>query len=61
MSIFPAGYDPETDATAVAFGGTDVVSTIFVMPGQQGEEYSRYFQLIHLIYCLVICRTFRRG
>lgn len=32
----PAGYDPEIDATAVAFGGTDVVSTIFVMPGQQG-------------------------
>ncbi|KAJ6648795.1 Leukocyte elastase inhibitor [Pseudolycoriella hygida] len=37
-SGFMAGYDPEIDATAVAFGGTDVVSTIFVMPGQQGHS-----------------------
>lgn len=37
-SGFMAGYDPEIDATAVAFGGTDVVSTIFVMPGQQGSD-----------------------
>lgn len=38
-SAFMAGYDPEIDATAVAFGGTDVVSTIFVMPGQQGINF----------------------
>ncbi|KAG4066590.1 hypothetical protein HA402_007226 [Bradysia odoriphaga] len=37
-SGFMAGYDPEIDATAVAFGGTEVVSTIFVMPGQQGHS-----------------------
>lgn len=37
-SGFTAGYDPELDATAVAFGGaTNVVSTVFVMPGQQGH------------------------
>lgn len=35
----PAGYDPEIDATAVAFGGADDVSTIFVMPGQQGRKH----------------------
>lgn len=37
-SGFTAGYDPELDATAVAFGdASNVVSTIFVMPGQQGH------------------------
>lgn len=36
---FTAGYDPELDATAVAFGSsTNTVSTIFVMPGQQGHS-----------------------
>lgn len=36
---FTAGYDPELDATAVAIGLKDnVVSTIFVMPGQQGHS-----------------------
>lgn len=35
---FSAGYDIELDATAVAIGlSKNVVSTIFVMPGQQGE------------------------
>lgn len=38
-SGFTAGYDPELDATVVAFGGsTNVVSTIFIMPGQQGHS-----------------------
>lgn len=33
-----AGYEPSIDATAVALGGTDkLVSTIFVLPGQQGH------------------------
>lgn len=37
-SGFTAGYDPELDATAVAFGdATNVVSTIYLMPGQQGH------------------------
>lgn len=37
-SGFTAGYDPELDATAVAFGdASNVVSTIFIMPGQQGH------------------------
>ncbi|XP_043278137.1 mucin-4 [Venturia canescens] len=32
-----AGYEPGLDATAIALGGTDkLVSTIFVIPGQQG-------------------------
>lgn len=36
---FSAGYDPELDATAVALGlSTATVSTIFVMPGQQGHS-----------------------
>lgn len=36
---FTAGYDPELDATAVAIGlSKNVVSTIFVMPGQQGHS-----------------------
>lgn len=35
---FTAGYDPELDATVVAVGlSKNVVSTIFVMPGQQGH------------------------
>lgn len=35
---FTAGYDPELDATVVAIGlSKNVVSTIFVMPGQQGH------------------------
>ncbi|XP_055302780.1 uncharacterized protein LOC129568647 [Sitodiplosis mosellana] len=38
-SGFTAGYDPELDATAVAIGlSKDTVSTIFVMPGQQGHS-----------------------
>lgn len=38
-SGFTAGYDPELDATAVAIGlKENVVSTIFVMPGQQGHS-----------------------
>lgn len=38
-SDFTAGYDPELDATAVAIGlSKSVVSTIFVMPGQQGHS-----------------------
>lgn len=38
-SGFTAGYDPELDATAVAIGlSKNVVSTIFVMPGQQGHS-----------------------
>ena len=38
-SGFTAGYDPELDATAVAFGASNnAVSTIFVMPGQQGHS-----------------------
>ncbi|XP_011876426.1 PREDICTED: mucin-19 [Vollenhovia emeryi] len=33
-----AGYEPNIDATAVAIGGSDkLVSTIFVLPGQQGH------------------------
>lgn len=37
-SGFTAGYDPELDATAVAFGdASNVVSTIYLMPGQQGH------------------------
>ncbi|EFN81638.1 Serpin B6 [Harpegnathos saltator] len=33
-----AGYEPSIDATAVALGGSDrLVSTIFVLPGQQGH------------------------
>lgn len=36
-SNFLAGYDPGVDATAVAIGTKDdLISTIFVMPGQQG-------------------------
>lgn len=36
---FTAGYDPELDATVVAFGSVDnMVSTIYVMPGQQGHS-----------------------
>jgi len=38
-SGFTAGYDPELDATAVAIGlSKNTVSTIFVMPGQQGHS-----------------------
>lgn len=38
-SGFSAGYDPELDATAVEFGGVNnIVSTIMVMPGQQGHS-----------------------
>lgn len=38
-SGFSAGYDPELDATAVAIGPKDnVISTVFVMPGQQGHS-----------------------
>ncbi|XP_031618761.1 mucin-12 [Contarinia nasturtii] len=38
-SGFTAGYDPELDATAVAIGlSGDIISTIFVMPGQQGHS-----------------------
>lgn len=38
-SDFIAGYDPELDATAVSIGNTNqVISTIFVMPGQQGHS-----------------------
>lgn len=37
-SDFIAGYDPELDATAVSLGSTNqVISTVFVMPGQQGH------------------------
>lgn len=33
-----AGYEPSIDATVVALGGSDkLVSTIFVLPGQQGH------------------------
>ncbi|XP_032688922.1 serine-rich adhesin for platelets [Odontomachus brunneus] len=33
-----AGYEPSIDATAVALGGSDkLVSTIFLLPGQQGH------------------------
>lgn len=40
-SGFMAGYDPELDATAVAFGNSNnVVSTVLVMPGQQGHLQS---------------------
>lgn len=36
---FTAGYDPELDATAVAIGLKDnIISTVFVMPGQQGHS-----------------------
>lgn len=36
---FTAGYDPELDATAVAIGLKDnTISTVFVMPGQQGHS-----------------------
>lgn len=35
---FLAGYVPELDATVAALGGSDqIVSTIFVMPGQHGS------------------------
>ncbi|KAM3964987.1 uncharacterized protein ACR2FA_000879 [Aphomia sociella] len=37
-SGFLAGYDPVLDATAAALGNTNsVISTLFVMPGQQGN------------------------
>ncbi|XP_046977995.1 uncharacterized protein LOC124543748 [Vanessa cardui] len=37
-SNFLAGYDPVLDATAAALGNTNsVVSTLFLMPGQQGN------------------------
>ncbi|XP_060801437.1 mucin-2 [Amyelois transitella] len=37
-SGFLAGYDPVLDATAAALGNTDsIVSTLFLMPGQQGN------------------------
>ncbi|XP_055687025.1 mucin-2 [Lutzomyia longipalpis] len=40
-SGFMAGYDPELDATAVAFGSSNnIVSTLLVMPGQQGHLQS---------------------
>ncbi|GAB0094601.1 hypothetical protein DMENIID0001_099210 [Sergentomyia squamirostris] len=40
-SGFMAGYDPELDATAVAFGNSNnIVSTVLVMPGQQGHLQS---------------------
>lgn len=33
-----AGYEPSIDATAIALGGSDkLVSTIFILPGQQGH------------------------
>lgn len=36
---FIAGYDPELDATAVSIGPSNqAISTIFVMPGQQGHS-----------------------
>lgn len=36
---FTAGYDPELDATAVAIGlSSHTISTVFVMPGQQGHS-----------------------
>lgn len=34
---FLAGYEPGLDATAVALGTDSVVSTILVLPGQQGQ------------------------
>ncbi|CAH0399710.1 unnamed protein product [Chilo suppressalis] len=35
---FLAGYDPALDATAAALGNTNsIISTLFVMPGQQGN------------------------
>lgn len=38
-SGFTAGYDPELDATAVAIGlSKNLISTIFVMPGQQSHS-----------------------
>ncbi|XP_026498540.2 uncharacterized protein LOC113402488 [Vanessa tameamea] len=37
-SNFLAGYDPVLDATAAALGNTNsIVSTLFLMPGQQGN------------------------
>ncbi|CAH0382147.1 unnamed protein product [Bemisia tabaci] len=36
-SGFLAGYEPGLDATAVSIGSDSVVSTIFVLPGQQGQ------------------------
>lgn len=38
-SGFTAGYDGELDATVVALGNSNnVISTVFVMPGQQGHS-----------------------
>lgn len=38
-SGFLAGYDPELDATAVSLGNMNqVISTVFVIPGQQGHS-----------------------
>lgn len=35
---FLAGYDPNLDATAAALGNTNsIISTLFLMPGQQGN------------------------
>ncbi|XP_044738907.1 probable GPI-anchored adhesin-like protein PGA55 [Chrysoperla carnea] len=34
---FLAGYEPELDATAIALGNDQVVSMIYVVPGQQGN------------------------
>lgn len=37
-SNFLAGYDPNLDATAAALGNTNsIISTLFLMPGQQGN------------------------
>ncbi|XP_075223917.1 uncharacterized protein LOC142325770 [Lycorma delicatula] len=36
-SGFLAGYEPGLDATAVCLGADSIVSTLFVLPGQQGQ------------------------
>lgn len=34
---FLAGYEPSLDATSVCLGPDSVVSTILILPGQQGQ------------------------
>lgn len=48
---FLAGYEPGLDATAVALGTDSVVSTVLVLPGQQGQVGHVFFftQIILLV------------
>nr|CAD7427192.1 unnamed protein product [Timema monikensis] len=48
---FLAGYDPVLDATAISLGGADTtVSTVMVLPGQQGQLASLEERLVDSPY-----------